>query len=224
MDDRKLNISARLFPLTVCALLVSLTLCCTLSVGTAYGRYSTSVKGTMRFDLQAKPRAHLLSWVDGEKSTASPEWIANENNQQMLAFCLSNSDENGENTASDDWSVRIRLYLPEPTGAQEGTDPLEDSDLRLQIDSGATEYVAVHKPLSTASALYRETGGGWIYMFTDETGEELTHILEGGKLSDLDILLIAEDGAALADYKLLIDRIDETCYALDAQTNGGANS
>lgn len=197
MNSVKQNMGRWLFVFSSLLFLLTASACVCLSIGTAYGRYNTTVTENMSFDAQSKTSIYLTYEGDGVGG-----WVS-EDGRQTLTFVLSNGD--GERIYGKDMEVLVRLYLP---GAE---DPLLGADLVLETSIGES-YTALHEKLNENSALYAEKGEGWIYTFYD-TDNEITHPFYGGKLAELLVTMTvtvtdAESVNDIADYVLLVDRIN----------------
>ena len=130
---------------------------------------------------------------------------------------MSNSDEEGEGYPQEDIAVRIRLYLPD-------VDAYGAMKLTLQIPGETRQYISDEgEYLSQFSSVAMEKGeGGWIYTFQDHSGEELLRVLEGGKVSDLNLTLIASEvSMEIKDYQLLVDIIQNNGPSVIGQRKGG---
>lgn len=207
MERSKLNKPVGLIHGMLCCM-VALLLCwtATLSVGVAYGRYCKSITGTMAFTASTKPQVWVMGPRDVYKiGTELPTvWKQSGNTTYVrsVSLCVSNSDPNGTVYPEEEIAVRIRLYLPEGNYSA--------MSLTLQIEGESQIYTAGEGTyLSQSSPLGKEkNAGGWIYTFHEPTGEELIRVLPGGKLSDINLTLIASDvSTALEDYQLLVDII-----------------
>lgn len=128
---------------------------------------------------------------------------------QTMSVCISNSDMIGGNTIDEDTAVHLRLYLKEtPELADDQPDPRGNMMFTLRLEGEDVEYTASSEYLRLGSALYKEKGAGWIYCFEDETGNELTHFLEGGVQSDVNVILTVYDtNEKISEFvELLIDQ------------------
>ena len=57
----------------------------------------------------------------------------------------------------------------------------------LTLPGEETQITATITPITEGTALYHTHGGGWIYTFLDEEGEELSWTLPGGELSHVSL-------------------------------------
>lgn len=183
----------------------------------AYGRYYERITESVSFTVHSKAEVQLYAARDegGAGDASTPQWTLDAEFTSQTLTCLLSNGYSGETAAAEDLSFRLRLYLPETDGlADDQTDPLGSLSIKLQTeqDGQTVEYTAESEYLRQKSAVYREKGAGWVYVFTDAEGNEPIFLLEGGQLSDLPITLTAEVTTAgttviLTDYKLLIDQI-----------------
>lgn len=188
------NIKRQLFMFYVMALMLLLGICLQLSVGVTYGRYYTGINGDMIFSVRSK-QAACVTYGDGGEN---PVWESS-SGKQSLTVSVKNSD--GDDVPADDMTVRIRFFLPGDA------DPLAGKSLKLKVEDDRT-YTATHEQLSESSALYAEVGGGWIYTFI-RSGEEVTHSLAGGEVSELKMKLTAELDIDITECLFIVDCINE---------------
>lgn len=210
MEGRELN--KQILPLygVVCmgmAILLCLTL--TLSIGDAYGRYCKTVSGTMSYSAGLKDRVWVMGLRNAEQvgGELPTEWTKSDESDfiRSLSLCVSNSDRNGVDRAIEDQTIRLRLYLPDSVYESAAM------QITLQIEDNNRTYIATKDYLSPSSAAAKEIGAsGWIYTFCDASGNELTWVLKGGKVADLNVTFTAtEVTSTLGDYRLLVDILHE---------------
>lgn len=198
--------------LTILLLLLTLL----LSVGGAYGRYSTVLNADAVFSPQPKAKVYLFSGR-GEDGigNAALEWVSDTDQfTQSLNICMSNSDAEGNSPAAEDTAVHLRLFLSETVGLEsDERDPLGNLEIILQIDGEAVQYIATGEYLRSGTSLYLKKGAGWIYCFEDENGNELTHILKGGEQSDVNLTLTVQDtNVKISDFELQIEQEEPVGY------------
>lgn len=208
MNFAKQNKRSRLLLALLLLAAVGMTQC----IGVAYGRYNSSSSDSMKFVLRESPRFYLFSGrtEDGQGLESNRNWIPDGNGMQTLSLCVSNTDQSGGNTATDDLAVRIRLFVPEGTESDEMPDSNGNLHLMLRTESDGKVYEAVSAYLSTLTPLYQsiETKG-WIYSFiSPDSQSECIWTLPGGVVSDLEITLISEENAISPDgFRLYVDRV-----------------
>lgn len=212
MDQRKLNTGPQLiYGMICCAVALLLCWTATISVGVAYGRYCKTITGAMTFTPESKQQVWIMGQRDvNQVGTELPtDWkqVGTTTFVRSVSLCVSNSDSSAATIQTEDIAVRIRLYFPESVSG--------NMPITLQIEGDATEYtVNEGEYLSPSSALgIQKNAGGWIYTFHEATGEELVYVLEGGKVSDINLTLTASNVSGIInDYQLLVDIIHRDGY------------
>ncbi len=194
MNVIKLNIRRQLFMFCVMAAVLLLGICLQMSVGITYGRYYTNINQNVNFDVHSKQAAYVTYWDGGE----DPVWESDDGQESLTVF-VKNSD--GDDVPTDDMTVRIRVFLPGEA------DPLAGAALKLKVEGDRT-YTATHEQLGESSALYAKLGAGWVYTFI-RSGEEVTHSLAGGEVSELEMKLTAEFDIDTTECIFIVDCVNE---------------
>ena len=175
------------------------------STGTAFGRYKSSDKGTIVFEMD-KPAEIYVGKVSVEdedeneyfSEKATPEWIS-EGSKSILEFAVSNgtlADEEIMQAAKfseEDLIVKIRLISDLGlTAGTEKTDSEEVIPVAAKVTMTVTEMgkdgtsvtkTAFAERIIKDSTLFFKNGDGWIYSFPDDEGKEAGFELAGGKIS-----------------------------------------
>ena len=128
----------------------------------------------------------------------SGQWELTDTGLYQLKFAVANGLKADEFDNRDQW-VYVRLIgSSQVLGAAEGT------GIQLTVFGGKEPVVvdAVAAPIADQSELYGIFGGGWIFSFRDEDGEELRWLLEGRTLNHIEMALTV-DGAAVTDISQL---------------------
>lgn len=182
---------------------VLLVACAVASVGVSWARYQTNVQKNAKYEVREQAAVFLWSVTeDGELSAEPGSWVT-EGDSKSLSFAVSNGD--AVSTYSTDYSaesqgVRIRLL------ASLGLSYTEDVkvELLLPCTGGAEDepVEAVAKQILSGSPYYTSFGGGWVFEFEDEYGEEMYWLLEGGELSTI-MGQIRISGLNMSDNALL---------------------
>ena len=221
MEQRKLNKQISLIYGAVClgmAILLCLTL--SLSVGDAYGRYCKTITGRMGYSVGLKSRVWVMGQRDANQigSALPVNWtqVGDTTYVRSVKLCVSNSDEYGTNSAIEDMKIRIRLYLPEDVYRNA-------MQLSMQIEGDSQNYTAIAEYLAPGAAAAQEmNASGWVYTFFDASGNELTKLLKGGRVSDLNLTITAtEVPEEPKDYRLLVDIIHEdiSLFSVEQEVN-----
>lgn len=212
MKRWKLNISSW-YSLGLAAILLVFSL--TISTGAAWARYRTEASDGIRFDVK-RPVSVCLGRMEyddasGEKKfvqTEAGSWERNENGQLQLGFAVANGVSETEFEKQDQ---QVYFRVIGSLGLQNAGKAISLSMTFPQSDDPETfEHIqATATRIVAGSPMYATFGGGWMYCFTDEKGEELTWVLEGGKLSSIEMALTLENGT-LTDTSLLQLQISST--------------
>lgn len=212
MKLRKMNTSPWLMLGMVVVLLMA---CLMASAVPALARYQVNSKATA--NVQARPLEPIYLGQMVPATDTEDEKVFDHESQgkwysldgaMTLAFAVANGkyldvldEQTGEVSreeafAEEDQRVMVRL-VASPI-VWDGT---EDCRLTLRAPSRTTqgefeEYQAVLERINPDSILYQNFGEGWSISFLDEYGQELFWILEGGKLSTVDLALVLEGVSA----------------------------
>ncbi len=181
MGKRQSN--RRLRTLMGIAALLILVWILSLSVGLTMGRYMTEGGADAVFTSKTS-QVHVTvgEWTD----------------LKTLNIQASNYAE-ADAVADEDMILRVRAYVKNTLTGTESPAP-DPENLILRIKSSTdgiaytTEYQAkLFKSVDSATYLGKTSGVGWMYVFLDKNGNELTYILEKDKRSDIYFELIVDD-------------------------------
>ena len=174
--------SSRKNSLLLKILLLLLIACIALAVGVTYGRYHSSIV-TASFNVSSVS-ANTFGFYGGklteetinsEWSTISSGWTQNSDNATLDFFVV-----NG--TSSESFSGRDQTYTVKLiSGVSSG--PLSVSLSYVDEDGDSVVLAANPERISENSAMYDVYGDGWVYSFLDMNVEEISFLLEGGKLN-----------------------------------------
>ena len=166
MESKQLN---RRLPRLVgiaALLILAWTLC--VSVGLTMGRYMTEGSADAVFTSKM-PQVHVTvsEWTD----------------QKTLSIQASNYAE-ADVVADEDMTLRVRAYVKNTlTGTESPTPNPENLILKIKSSTDGTAYTTEYqaklfKSVDSATYLGKTSGVGWMYVFLDKNGNELTYILE----------------------------------------------
>lgn len=163
----------------------------TVATGVTFARYRA--ERTTDFTIRVRrPELLCLGTVSTETDGSEPpvtteiftpaaqlNWETKDGVTQ-LKFAIANGTSDGEYSARDQ---RVKLRMIGSVGL--GTEPPALTLTLPPEEEGETGKVieATAEPLVAGTALQLSYGDGWLYTFTDETGEELFWELEGGSLA-----------------------------------------
>ena len=175
MSSRKNSLLLRI-------LLLLLIACIVLAVGVTYGRYHSSI-ATASFKFSSVS-ANTLGFYGGtltnetinsEWSDISTGWTQNADNATLDFFVV-----NG--TSSESFSGRDQTYTVKLISGV-SSDPLSVSLSYIDEDGDNVELAANPERISEGSAMHGIYGDGWVYSFLNMNVEEISFLLEGGKLN-----------------------------------------
>lgn len=214
MNRWKLNIS-RWSALGLAAVLVMLSVI--LATGTALARYRTKYDKTIQFAAD-KPAGIYLGMVDAETesfdATATGTWEQAGDTMQ-LHFSVANGTD-AEAFAEKTQIFRVRLIGSLGIGQEQAMPVIKLMESGIQDDAEAAPeeegYTAEPVAIAEGSLLHSTFGGGWMYCFLDENGEELTWTLEGGVFSCVDLcaVLVLDENTSIDPSFLQLQVIGET--------------
>lgn len=207
MNCINMNIEKSKAVLSFFGALLAVGLSCSMLVGTAYGRYSTTITGELEYDVKTKPTP-TVTYPETHIVSGEGVWLVKED-EQTLKFTLGNGET--ETSPGRDMAFRIRVFLK---ASEESTeDPIKNKSLKLKID-GSAVYTATHSALNEESALYAKLGVGWVYTF-ESNNAEIIHTITSDAESPLGITLTVDTDADLSGYALLIDSV----YTAETETD-----
>lgn len=168
-----------------------------LSVGTAYGRYTTAFDGVQSFTAQPKASANV---VQGEWTSM----LNGTDTSQTMSFTVSGTDIQRET------NVRIRLFIKDPPdSAETGRGNIEVFLVNNQ--NADTKYRAEAQYLNANTPMYREepyNEGGWVYKFYDNSGKELVWsipIANDGEMPTLDMNITVGFELSASELVLIVE-------------------
>lgn len=170
--------------------------CLCLLVGAAWARYRYQQTTDVLFAPKTASQVYLFGSEKNGSFTPIPEDLTDTANGQSLNFLLSNG-ETKETFAEKDQYVYVRLY---------GSLSLGDGEnLSATLTVEGKQYTAVVRRLEEGSAISKTFGDGWVYCFVDGNGEELQWLLEGGKISTIEMSLLvnADTGLDSSLFRLM---------------------
>ena len=190
MKERKNGIS-RLPLLAVCAVLIALI----VTVGVTYARYQEVRDQRISFSGAGVDGIYIRS-ADG--SYTSPDtWKKDASDGSwQLEFLLSNS-ESADKVAKRTQTAYVRVI----SGTADIT-----SNTVIELICGEERYTAVPERIDTESVIGQRFGDGRLYRFFNQSGEEVTWMLVGGRSSDLMMKLRVKNGAEGASYTIVAER------------------
>lgn len=154
---QKLNRTARTtVGMLLLAWVILLLLVGRMAVGESFARYMTTGTADVGFEAQAKPSVTVLQPItDDEQAEVT-----------FQVICSESTEHTG---------VRIRVY-------GYGEDPEATTVTATHTTTGET-YVLSVRALDSQTPAGAETGAPWVYVFTDNQGEELLFDMNGEALS-----------------------------------------
>lgn len=150
-----------------------------LTVGVAFGRYRTELDP---FEYWFAPRdpdsVYLWGGKTGETFEPLPGSWTVEESGGILPFLVTN----GIKSEFAEKDVTFAVQIAATEGILDGS----NLNLELSVVDGEKEpaYMAKAEEITAGTQFYAEFGGGWLYRFCDEEGNEMTWTLEGGQLSE----------------------------------------
>lgn len=206
MDKRKLNILRRygLFPAILC-----LCFCVVLGVGISYARYQSDFLTTsFWFTSSITDAVRMHGEVTDEdieqiRSGIWPETPAAwsySGSKAELRFSMSNG-ESAEQYATRNQCVSVELIA---SLSIEDPEKLAVTLTVTGMDGERVQYVGAAQQLTEGSRYYSTYGDGWVYLFYDEEGEEVTLLLEGGELRYTNCVLtvVGNTGSSLLSLEM----------------------
>lgn len=226
MKLRKMNTSWLMLGMV----LVLLMACFMVVVNPAFARYQVESEGTA--NLQARPleQIYLGQMVPGTGGEQEPvfdheiqgKWYALDG-VMTLEFAVANGkyedlvDENREVStieifAESDQRAMVRLVASPIVWDGTGEFPLTLRAPSRTTQGEFEEFQAVLEWIHPDSILYKNFGEGWSITFLDEHGQELSWLLEGGKLSAVEFALTLKGMPADENGQLKLQIVsDYTC-------------
>lgn len=186
-----------------------------VATGTTLARYRSEREAEITFAVREPERVCLgtVKTITAEEATDAlsegtvvfdasmqPAWKTVENVPQ-LQLAVANGASATEYSIADQ---KIRLRLIAGLGVWTGETPA-NFYLILPAEDASAETKKIQGTatvIEEGTSLYQIHGAGWVYTFQDENGEELSWILEGGKLSYIS-LTVTMEGAELSEPSLL---------------------
>ena len=153
------------------------------------GRYTTSFDGEVEFAPNARPEVFV---TEGD-------WTANATEgHSTMSFTVSNS--NTEDFPASDVFVRIRVY------ASNANAKLPD----VTLTQNGSEVTAKASVINSQTPAYKSYGAGQILRFCDASGQEMSFVLKGGAVDQLNaVLTIQDDTVNTEDFKLVIETVNK---------------
>lgn len=193
------------------ALMALLTLASViLLVSAVFARYEAS--STTHLSYQAKEYAGLYLWRGINETTGTfrpgQSYWTGSGGTNELSFAVSNGTSH-EDYAKESQQVYIRLFAALALQYTEGSMPVTLSV--TEEDGSVNLYSGTARPIVEDTPLYETFGPGWIFLFRDEYGDEVSWPLEGGRLSALSASLTVE-GVELEDTTLLQLQVSGEIY------------
>lgn len=149
-----------------------------LSIGSAYGRYITELRGDNAVTVRPKD----VAYVTGSDWTTV-------GSTHTMTFSLANVED--EKIAQNDMSVRVRFFAPAEAGIPAVT---------LNVD-GST-YTLTACPLSEKTPMYNERGEGSVYKLQSANGEEHSFFLGGGQAAQYSMTVTVTGTDSIEGFKL----------------------
>lgn len=183
------------------ALLV-LLVAAVLAAGAVFARYSASVKGNIPFSVFDSEYLNICGTVTSETAPLPPApaaFVFTEEGDARLAFSVVNAKTSTDICAND---LEFSLYLTVTDGFN------GDGRIALYLTDGGTvtedsvPYIGKITKTKQGSALYNEQGPGYVCRFYDETGNEKTFDLKGGRLSAKNFVLSVNGDADTSLFRL----------------------
>lgn len=159
--------------------------CIVLLAGTTFARYQFS-SGPQGLLYQAKEYAKVYLWSDElDDSQSTWEVVDRSAGALSMSFCVSNGAD-ADDYSAEDQEVTVRL------AATLGIQDAENTVEAALLVEGKGVYSATIRPIERGTPLYAEFGGGWLFTFLNEEGEEQSWTLEGGGLSVIPMQLYVQ--------------------------------
>ena len=171
-------------PMTVLLLLA----CLCLLASAAWARYRYQQSTDMLFAPKTASQVYLYGAEENGIFTPIPTDFTDTAGGQTLQFLVSNG-ETKDVFAEKDQYVTVRLYTSLSLGKGENLSAV------LTVDG--KQYTAVVRRLDAGSPICETFGEGWEYCFVDAEGSELQWILEGEKLSTIEMSLVVDADTGL---------------------------
>lgn len=162
--------------------------CLCLLASAAWARYRYQQSTDMLFAPKTASQVYLYGAEENGSFTPISEDFTDTPNGQTLEFLISNG-ETKDSFAQKDQCVTVRLYTSLSLGKGENLSAV------LTVDG--KQYTAVVRRLDAGSAICETFGEGWEYCFVDAEGTELQWILEGEKLSTIEMSLVVDADTGL---------------------------
>ncbi len=145
----------------------------TMSVGNTMGRYVSQGQAIATFTPKA---THAY--------VSETEW----SEDLTLKAQVSNYEQDGEPACKENVTFRVRLYV-KATDTNTTSD-LSDLNITLKSSLDGEQYGTEYKAkllcaVGASTYLGKGSGEGWMYVFLDQNGNELTYVLEKNNRSNL---------------------------------------
>ena len=168
-----------------------------LAAGVVFARYSASVKGNIPFSVFDSEYLNICGTVISETEPLPP--APTEEGDARLAFSVVNAKTSTDICAND---LEFSVYLTVTDGFN------GDGRITLYLTDGGTvtdnsvPYIGKITKTEQGSALYNEQGPGYVCRFYDESGNEKTFDLKGGRLSAKNFVLSVNGDADTSLFRL----------------------
>lgn len=225
MKLRKFNTSPWLL-LGMAAVLM--TTCLVVAIGPAFARYQVDSEATA--NLQARPLeqiylGQMIPVIGAESETvfdheSQGKWYSLEG-AMTLEFAVANGkyedvvdEQTREVTTMELFAEQDQRVIVRVVASPILWDGTEELLLALRAPSRTKqgefeEFRAVPERINPDSTLYQNFGEGWYISFADEYGQELSWLLEGGKLSAVELALtlkgVSADETGLLKLQIISD-------------------
>ncbi len=173
-----------------------------LATGVVFARYSASVKGNIPFSVFDSEYLNICGTVTSENEplpSAPTAFVFTEEGDSRLAFSVVNAKTATDICAND---LEFSVYLT----VTDGFDGDGNITLYLTDDGTVTEnsvpYIGKITKTEQGSAAYTEQGPVYVCRFYDETGNEKTFDLKGGRLSAKNFVLSVNGNADTSLFRL----------------------
>lgn len=173
-----------------------------LIVGIAWGRFRSEVQGDQKYTPRVPSQVYLWGEKTEEGFAQLPDTWKVDGGSYEVPFTVTNgiygTGEQEDLFAQKDMEIFLRIAVTEGIGDGENF----SVELRLNDEAG-TFYQAAPQKIEADSPLYSTFGEGWIYVFSNNHGEEPRFTLRGGEVSSLQATLVYEVKPDTIGYSMM---------------------
>lgn len=174
-----------------------------LFLGRAYARYQESQSCQLELQGNAdKAKIYFRTTEEGSYAEAGTwEKVSDEAGGYDMDFLLSNA------SGKDAYGFRTRNVTLQIVASAADLEQ-QEAETEITLTAAGQTYRASGEVIAKDSVLWKRYGDGRVYRFYNESGEEVSWTLQGGKESNIPMNLHVKNGRAGASYVLITGRVD----------------